>query len=381
MGDLFIQTRREFLAAGAMLAAGCRGKHAEGYRGFAYVAVTGSRSVAVVDLLLSFSVRRSIPVSCQPTHLIAHPDPSKAIAFVGGKADDGTAVLEQIDLTSGKAVARVSAGTGNLVVRKDHRGFIWTSAGDARLHAWSGANLGPMTQVSLASRAIDFDVAPNQPLACVCLEGGLAQFVNLATGKASAPVHLGADASAVRFRWDGRVAMVALRNESVLSVLDTASRRIMTELPLALRPDHFCFTSDGGQLFITGEGRDAIVIVYPYQTEVAQTSLSGRKPGQMACSSTPSYLFVSNPGAGSVSVFDTETQKVVAVTGVGVQPGPIVVTPDQQYALVLNQGSGDLGVIRIGSIKQGRARKAPLFTMIPVGGIPVAALVRSVGVG
>ena len=99
----------------------------------------------------------------------------------------------------------------------------------------------------------------------------------------------------------------------------------------------------------------------------------------MACSATPSYLFVSNPGAGSVSVFDTETQKVVAVTGVGVQPGPIVVTPDQQYALVLNQGSGDLGVIRIGSIKPGRARKAPLFTMIPVGGIPVAALVRSVG--
>jgi DNA-binding beta-propeller fold protein YncE len=146
-----------------------------------------------------------------------------------------------------------------------------------------------------------------------------------------------------------------------------------------LRPDHFCFTSDGGQLFITGEGRDAVVIVYPYQTEVAQTSLSGRKPGQMACSSAPSYLFVSNPAAGSVSVFATETQKVVAVTGVGVQPGPIVMTPDQQYALVLNQGSGDIGVIRISSIKQERARKAPLFTMIPVGGIPVAALVRSAG--
>lgn len=173
--------------------------------------------------------------------------------------------------------------------------------------------------------------------------------------------------------------MAALRTESILSVIDTPSRRIMTELPLALRPDHFCFKSDGGQLFITGEGHDAIVIVYTYQTEIAQTSLSGRKPGQMACSSTPSYLFVSNPAAGSVSVFDTETQKVVAVIGVGMQPGPIVVTPDQQYALVLNQGSGDVGVIRIGSIKQERARKAPLFTMIPVGGTPVAALIRSVG--
>jgi len=378
MGATSVWTRRGFLAAGGLLAAGCGSKHAEGYRGFAYVAVAGSRTVATVDLL-SFSLSRSITLSCQPTLLIAHPDPTKAVAFVGGRADDGTAVLEQIDLTLRKTVARAIAGTGNPVVRKDHRGFIWSSAGDAKLHAWSAGNLRPMTQVSLAARAIDFDVAPEKPLACVCLEGGLAQFVDLAAGKAFEPVKLGADATAVRFRWDGRVAMVALRTESLLSVLEASSHRIMTELPLALRPDHFCFASDGGQLFITGEGRDAVVIVYPYQTEIAQTSLSGRKPGQMACSSAPAYLFVSNPGAGSVSVFDIETQKVVAVTGVGVQPGPIVITPDQQYALVLNQGSGDLGVIRIGSIKAGRARKAPLFTMIPVGGIPVAALVRSAG--
>ncbi len=378
MAEAQVWTRRGFLAAGGLLAAGCGDKHAEGYRGFAYVAIAGNRTIAVVDLL-SFSLHGSIPLSCQPSLLVAHPDPGKAVAFVGGKTEDGTAILERVDLVIRKSVNRVIAGMGNPVVRKDHRGIIWTSAGDARLRAWNAGNLRPVAQTSLAARAIDFDVAPDKPLACVCLEGGLAQFVDLATGKAFEPVKLGAEATAVRFRWDGRVAMVALRNESLLSVLDTTSRSIMTELPLALRPDHLCFTGDGGQLFITGEGRDAVVIVYPYQTEVAQTSLSGRKPGQMACSSAPSYLFVSNPGAGSVSVFDIETQKVVAVTGVGVQPGPIVVTPDQQYALVLNQGSGDLGVIRIASIKGGRARKAPLFTMIPVGGVPVAALVRSAG--
>ena len=54
-----------------------------------------------------------------------------------------------------------------------------------------------------------------------------------------------------------------------------------------------------------------------------------------------------------------------------------MITPDQQYALALNQGSGDVAVVRIASIKAGRALRAPLFTMIPVGGRPVAALVRS----
>jgi YVTN family beta-propeller protein len=376
MGVTSVWTRRNFLAGGGVLAAACGGKHAEGYRGFAYIAIAGSRSIATVDLL-SFSLRRSIPLFCQPSLLIADPDPKKPIAFAAGKAGDGTAVLERVDLTAGKTVARVVIGTANPVVRKDHRGFIWTSAGDPKLHAWSAGGLRPVAQVGLAARVVDFDVAPSQPLACACLEGGLAQFVDLVKGKASEPLRLGGEATAVRFRWDGRIAMAALRDQSLLSVLDAPSRQVMTELPLALRPDHFCFTSDGGQFFITGEGRDAIVIVYPYQTEVAQTSLGGRKPGQMACSSAPSYLFVSNPAAGSVSVFDTETQKVVAVAGVGVQPGPIVITPDQQYALVLNQGSGDISVIRISSIQMGRVKKEALFTMIPVGGIPVAALVRS----
>ncbi len=378
MGVTSDWTRRSFLAAGGVLAAGCDGKHGEGYRGFAYVAVAGSRAVATIDLI-SFSPRRGIPLSCQPSTLVADPDPKKPIAFAAGKVDDGTAVLERVDLVAGKTVARVIVGSRDPVVRKDQRGFIWTSAGDPKLHAWSAGGLRPVAQVSLAARVVDFDIAPGQPLACACLEGGLAQFVDLSKGKAFEPLRLGADATAVRFRWDGRVAMAALRNASLLSVIDVPTRRIMTELPLALRPDHLCFASDGGQLFITGEGRDAVVIVYPYQTEIAQTSLSGRKPGQMACSSTPSYLFVSNPASGSLSVFDIETQRVVAVTGVGVQPGPIVVTPDQQYALVLNQGSGDIGVIRIASIKQRRAQKTPLFTMIPVGGIPVAALVRSAG--
>jgi YVTN family beta-propeller protein len=135
---------------------------------------------------------------------------------------------------------------------------------------------------------------------------------------------------------------------------------------------------DGGQLFITGEGRDAVAIAYPYRTEIAQTSLSGRKPGAMACSSSPDYLFVANPSAGSVSVFDIQTQKVVAVTGVGMEPSFIVVTPDQQYALVLNRASGDMAVIRIAAITVRRTKQAPLFTMIPVGARPVAAAILPV---
>jgi YVTN family beta-propeller protein len=97
----------------------------------------------------------------------------------------------------------------------------------------------------------------------------------------------------------------------------------------------------------------------------------------MAVSEGPDFLFVSNPEAGSVTVFDVSTQKVVAVTGVGIDPGRIVITPDQQYALVLNRASGDMAVIRLAAIAPGKAKSAPLFTMIPVGQRPAAAVVAA----
>ena len=145
-----------------------------------------------------------------------------------------------------------------------------------------------------------------------------------------------------------------------------------------MRPDNFCFNADGGQLFVTGDGLDAVVIVYPYHTpQVAQTVLAGRSPGAMAASTrSPPYLFVANPSSGEVTIMNIANQQVMAVAGVGAEPGYIAITPDQQYALVLNRKSGDMGVLRIHQEMPNRQKSAALFTMIPVGSKPVCAVVR-----
>jgi YVTN family beta-propeller protein len=131
---------------------------------------------------------------------------------------------------------------------------------------------------------------------------------------------------------------------------------------------------------------DAVVSVYPYRTEIAETLLAGHAPGCMAIYESdrpPSYLLVANPGADSVTVLDVETGNLVAVVQVGKEPRQIVITPDNAYALVLNQKSGDMAVIRIYSLggnqvggnRVKRYKSAPLFTMIPVGERPVDAAV------
>jgi YVTN family beta-propeller protein len=159
---------------------------------------------------------------------------------------------------------------------------------------------------------------------------------------------------------------------------------VVVRLPLALAPRHFCTTADGGQLYLTGDGMDAVVTVYPYRTEVAETRLAGHGPAAMAVAETnPAYLMVANPAADSVTVLDVDSGKLVALVQVGKGPNNIVVTPQGEYALVLNEASGDLAVIRIyslggnqvGGVRVKRYKSAPLFSLIPVGQGPVSAAV------
>jgi len=150
-------------------------------------------------------------------------------------------------------------------------------------------------------------------------------------------------------------------------------------MPLAIEPRYFCFKADGGQLYITGDGLDAVVVVYPFQTEVAETVLAGHAPGAMAfAASQPSYLLVANPQDNGVTIlnFDEMGTKLVATVQVGEAPRYILTTPNNDYALVLDEVSGDLAVIWLESLKQRRfTRPAAVFTLIPVGHGPVSAAV------
>ncbi len=91
------------------------------------------------------------------------------------------------------------------------------------------------------------------------------------------------------------------------------------------QPDNLCFNADGGQLFVTGAGMDAVVVVYSYYTpQVAQTVLAGHAPGVMAATTStksgPQYLFVANPKSGDVRIMNVRNNRVVAVTPVGSGP-------------------------------------------------------------
>jgi len=364
-----VSVSRRALLCGTAALAGCARKKGTGFRGHAIVALEESRAVAFVDLT-AFAVTARVPLKASPSLLVNNPKLGSVYALV-----PSAPALEEINILR-HAVSRHASLRSvpvDLQVGKEH---TWVLCADS-LIPLDTASFTAGKGIPLPAPAHAFDLSSKEPRAAITLADGSLVLVDLAKGTIVSRRRLSDDLGDVRFRNDGRYVLVADRSRRELTVLDAESAATVVQLPLALRPDNLCLKQDGGQIFLTGEGRDAIVIAYPYRTEIAQTSLSGRAPGAMAVSEAPDFLFVANPQSGSVTIFDINTQHVVAVTAVGADPRQIVITPDQQYALVFNRGSGDMAVIRIPAIQAGRAKSAALFTMVPVGARPVSAVVRA----
>ena len=377
MSSLTISRRNLLLAA--LAGAGCGRRKATAYRGYCFVANQQGRTVAAVDLS-HFRVRKEIVLDAEPSTVIAHPSAPKVFVLA---PDTGT--IYEIDAITLSVARRARAGnTAAGMLLSPDKDALWVLYRDpALLVEFPLQSLRQRAHVRLPSVPDGFDLSTKKQAAVISTEAHSLTFIATPDGSIQRTVPAGVEPALVRFQSDGRQLIVGSRAERNLSIFETAYGRVVVRLPLPIEPRNFCTKPDGGELFVSGDGMDAVVILYPYSTEIAETMLAGHAPGSMAVtdSAASSFLLVSNPQANSVTVLDYDNtgRKLVAVVNVGQEPGSIVITPDQQYALVLNQKSGDMAVIRIYELtNQTPARRykpTPLFTMIPVGEGPVSAAV------
>jgi len=336
-----------------------------------------------VDLEV-FAVARHIPVAGSPTAVVARQKHSRVYALT---PDNGTVHEIRSDNLTFSRKQQVAASAITMRLSPDGNTLYVLCADPHRLIALGVDPMRIAWKVDLAASVRDLDISADGTLLAVSHgQAGSITFIDATRRQAFAPVEASGEIGLVRFQYSQQLIAANL-TERLLSIYQASSRRLIVNLPLAVRPEHLCFKADGGQLFVTGEGMDAVVVVYPtYTPEVAETVLAGHHPGAMATCNlqdSPQYLFVANPKSGDVSILDIESTNVVAVTPVGTEPSYITVTPDDQYALVLNQASGDMAVIRVPNVtrainEQRRSKKGPLFMLIPVGSKPVSAAVVAI---
>jgi DNA-binding beta-propeller fold protein YncE len=365
--------RRTLLLSPALALAACRKPKATRFPGYCFVANQDGHSVGVVDLS-SFRVRKQIHLDAAPTVVLRHPQ--RPMVFVLAPLAGTVYEIDAVSL----AVSRTArAGSEAVDMQVSPRGdALWVLYRDpAALVEVPLGTLRPSRRIRLSAPPDGFDLSRNNQAAIASRQDRRIAIASLTSAAIERTIEATAEPSIVHFQSDGKQLIAGSRPDRSVTIFDASTGKTVVRLPLPLEPRHFCFTPDGGQLFISGNGMDAVVIVYPYQTEVEETILAGHAPGVMAITDTsPSYLLVANPETSGIMVFDVDTRKLVAAIQVGRQPGSILVTPDNQYVLVLNEGSGDLAVIRIFSLAaRYRYKPAPLFTLIPVGEKPVSAAV------
>jgi YVTN family beta-propeller protein len=375
-------SRRALLLSSAAAAA-CSRPKAERFLGYCFVANRDSRSIGVVDLT-RFRTRQQIPLDAAPSQVLARPKTTKA--YVLAPANGAIYEIEASLLT---ITRRVRAGNAAVAMRLARDGdALWVLYRDpASLVEIPFDTMRPGRRIRLAAPPVDFDLSQKTDDACVVTSSARTiSIVSLAQGSVTRTIHAATEPGIARFRGDGNQLVTGSPDDRSLTIYDVPTGKTVVRLPLAIAPREFCFTADGGHLYVTGDGMDAVVSVFPYRTEVWETLLAGHAPGVMAIAESdrpPAYLLVANPDADSVTVLDIETGKLVALVRVGLEPRQIVITPDNEYALVLNQKSGDMAVIRIFSLggnqvggdRVKRYKSAPLFTMIAVGEGPVSAAV------
>lgn len=360
-------SRRAFLAIPALAA--CSRQSSGGYRGYAFVANQDGQSLAVIDLEV-MAVTRHISLEGSPAQVLAAAARPAVYALT---AETGT--LDEVQFYK-LAVARkqsVASAAVSMALSPDEKTMFVLARQPRALIAVDLDKLQPAWSLALPDDPAEFVLSSDGKAAAITSSHGI-WIVDLAARKLRGPLLDGQFGPAL-FRLDGNLLMAANRGARTLSLIDPPSGRLMVHLPLPVRPDYVCVTQDGGQVFVTGDGMDGVVIVYPYQTEIGETVLAGHAPGAMAVSDT--LLFVASAQSGDVNILDINSRKVIAVVPVGTDPSAVVVTPDNRYALVLDRKSGDVAILRA-STAQTKRLKWTLLTLIPVGEGPVSAAVRGV---
>lgn len=380
-------TRRLWLAGSALLiSSACRSRKGTGFPGYALISSAGDHSLAVVDLT-QFRLLQSIPLGAPASETILRPDGECLVLT------PATGSIHVIDRQLRVANSRkLSDKLSAMCLSPDGRTLIASAAAARELIVADANSLAVRARYKLVAEPVSIAVPPapragepaKPPYVAVSTGAhGKVELIDFGSGQRWQR-HLTTALGVVTFRADGERLLVADLQERCISALTTPALQTIADLPLAMAPDHLCFNADQGQLFVSGEGMDAVAIIFPYNPlEVDQTVLAGRDPGVMACSANPAYLFVGSEKGSDVCILNVDSRKMIGIVDTGQRPTYITVTPDSQYALILSEVAGTMAVIHISEVQANASNAdkwrnkftASLFTLLPVGDRPVHAAV------
>lgn len=152
---------------------------------------------------------------------------------------------------------------------------------------------------------------------------------------------------------EGQLALISNEGSRSVSIINTATRRVVSTIPVGARPRGIHVSPDRTRAYValsddapTVEGDDdAIAVIDIRRAKVISRQPAGTDPEQFAVSPDGTRLYAANEDAGTASVVDLRNNRVLATLVVGIEPEGVAVSPDGRWVYVTAETSNTVSVI------------------------------------
>ncbi len=135
---------------------------------------------------------------------------------------------------------------------------------------------------------------------------------------------------------DGKRLYVTASGHDTLLVVDTAQRKVVTEVPVGQHPHDVCVSRDGKTLFVSNRWSSTVSVIDAEEMRVLQTIKVGDGPAGLDLSADGEALFVANSLSDDVSVVDVQSGEERKRLKAGRRPFDVARSPDGKFVYVTN---------------------------------------------
>ncbi len=153
---------------------------------------------------------------------------------------------------------------------------------------------------------------------------------------------------------DGRVIWVANVNSGNVSVIDTSTLKEVARIDVGVTPVQVGFLPDGSRVYVSLRDKNSVAVIDTKTQTVIATVEVGRGPIQLHATPDGRFVYVANQGTeaspdDTVSVIDVATNSVTATIRTGRGAHGVAVSGDGKDVFVTNMFDGTVSVIDVAS--------------------------------
>ena len=143
---------------------------------------------------------------------------------------------------------------------------------------------------------------------------------------------------------DDALLFVVDADHDMLVVIDTKTRTVLRQTPVAHQPERVLVAPDGS-LYVSSRGARTVSRLSAGGEVVEASATVGAEPVGLALSADKSQLVVANSMSGTVSMLDAKTLQVRREVEVGGQPWAVTAASDGRRLYVTDYTSGAVRVV------------------------------------